>query len=896
VDQELPLHLFQLILFSLRMTKQMSLEPRLILYGAAVSLVALTGAVHADWPMLRGDAQRTGFRSAGLRAPFRLAWARQFENERLGTAMEPIIGDGKLFVATHHGSLYALDAETGEPLWRFQAHAAFLQSPAYAAGLIVAGCADGNFYALDARSGKLRWMFYGGQGGFSASPAIADQKIFIGSRAGEFFGVALGTGKTLWRRNLTAPIRQSAAVGDGRVLVTPEDLRVRCCDAETGKLLWTSAPLAGQTARDYYPIIVKVGARAYAIVRTNPILNMGQRIARDRHLLAQNAGMDDSDWRKVEAWTRSDGAHGTPELWRKEQESISGYLKRNREARTFFVLDAATGDEAEIAPVLWVGGCQGVGAPPALTADGRLLVFYRSAYGNWNHGVAPLVALGLFELARPHPVSGEKREQDTGCRITPLFHQSGAQPPWNTFWGTADESQNFVIDGDLVLIVHQGTLSGFNLKTSQLFPILGERDTYGGFPNPPWARNEWHGPGRGGVALEGNRIYWITGSRVLCLRAGETGAPAAKAKRTEPTGIDGRSVRTEPAPQPIALTRRQLTNNLRKTVAEILSKSWAPLYTEPGLAGREFSFDCSAEWFEALSWAYPHLKGELKKKARAKLIEEWTRHRPVSNEAWYSLQDGARREYFWTPAEVCARAGQDKQPHPFGNLCAIWLYAGRYTEWNRVLAAWPELRASFDDFSRSGWRLDSAKGDPFANRYLASLLAFVKIAARTGDEETSSHAQKMADETTAALVGWWQRAAGDGTLRTFKGSGELDPFIGRGDALSLRIAPHRHKIALFADLTPEVAALVKAKAPEAVAAVWQTFQRLYVTWPLMGEERQVHSGENFVDPPDLALGAFKALAWLKDAPFGELAARVDLPFCRADLYYVTKLALALEAK
>jgi hypothetical protein len=63
---------------------------------------------------------------------------------------------------------------------------------------------------------------------------------------------------------------------------------------------------------------------------------------------------------------------------------------------------------------------------------------------------------------------------------------------------------------------------------------------------------------------------------------------------------------------------------------------------------------------------------------------------------------------------------------------------------------------------------------------------------------------------------------------------------------------------------------------------------------LRGEERQVHYGENFLDPPDFARDAFAALAWLRQAPPGELAQRADVPFCRADLNQVMKLALALE--
>src|SRR5437588_4825714 len=100
-------------------------------------------AVRADWPTLRGNVERTGYVKSEILSEqepsLHVAWIRHFENERLGTAMEPIVADGKVFIATHNGSINALDAATGEPLWRFEAGAPFLHSPAYAQGLVIAG-------------------------------------------------------------------------------------------------------------------------------------------------------------------------------------------------------------------------------------------------------------------------------------------------------------------------------------------------------------------------------------------------------------------------------------------------------------------------------------------------------------------------------------------------------------------------------------------------------------------------------------------------------------------------------------------------------------------------------------------------------------------------------------
>jgi len=329
-----------------------------------------------DWATLRSNPQRAGFVASQPRPPFRLAWVRYFVNERIGTCVEPIVTDGKVFVTTHNGSVYALDAETGQPLWRFRAHGAFLHSPAYAEGSVIAASTDGCLYALDAETGQLRWFVFVGHSGFAASPTIDKGTVLIGSRTGKFVAVGLSDGKIRWQRDFEVPIRQTASTADGRIFVTAEDLRVRCLDIKTGKVLWVSKPLNGQTARDYYPVIAKVNGKTFVIIRTNPVLEMSHQIGRDRELLCKIAGIADG-WQAIEAWTRSEKAKGSPDLWEREQTAIIRYLQDNRGFQTFFALDAETGEELPPSPILWVAGCQGVGTPPVVLPDGRLLVLYR---------------------------------------------------------------------------------------------------------------------------------------------------------------------------------------------------------------------------------------------------------------------------------------------------------------------------------------------------------------------------------------------------------------------------------------------------------------------------------------------------------------------------------------
>lgn len=561
-------------------------------------------------------------------------------------------------------------------------------------------------------------------------------------------------------------------------------------------------------------------------------------------------------------------------MWAAEQNAVREYLARNREAQTFFILQGDTGRLLPPPPVMWVAGCQGVPSPPVVMPDGRLATLFRSAYGNWTLGVAPLVGLGLLDLSK-------------GV-IEPLTHAHGTQPPWNTFWGTADESQTLVGTPGSLLVVHQGTLSMFDLSTRRLERIWGERDTFGGFKGLPWARNEWHGPARGSAAVVGSRIYWITGSRILCIEAGKGGDSAADLP------IRLQDVPRRRASAVPSIPASTLIARIQAAASEALSRRWAPLCLEPGLAGRQVLFAHSSDLFEALAWAYPRLNAPLKTRVKSFLETEWTLHNPCSTVGWYSLDRGGRREWFWVPPSVLSQAqAPEDRYHRFGGAYAAWLYAQRCNEQKRVLQSWPILRDAFRDFLRSGWTLDGARGDPHANRYLASLLAFARLAQTAGDAEAQAQAVSAARQVTSELLRWWDRA-GALQIPGVAGVAELDRFIGSGNALFLGIRPHKAKLALFDSLTPEVAEVVRTKRPQAVLSVWSTFSRLCPTWHLVGEERQVHYGENYVDPPDFAMSAFRAYAWLCGADAEELAARTDVPFCRADLFYLAKLSIAAD--
>lgn len=820
-------------------------------------------------------------------------WMRYFPREIMTTRMETIVADGRVFVGTCSGNLYALDAKAGETLWSFQAGGPILHSPAVEGGIVVFGCEDGFVRALDVEKGKPVWSApeSPAAGGFCTAPAIYKGSVYLGGRNGVFYGLDAKTGDVKFEHRTGGPIRTTAACVGDRVLFASDDMHAYCLDL-AGQMKWRSEKLNGQSLRDYYPVIVD----DMAVLRTIPAGPYHGRIGQDRTLLVTHAGVTDH-WKDIAEYTRSDATRGTPEKIESERRLVLDHLEQNPDARTFFALDLSTGKEAKRMPVLWGAGCQGTGFPPVLTNGNRAIVFYRSAFSNWTHGVAPIVAMGYLDFAR--------------AAVDPIRHVSGNAPPWNTFWGTADETMNFSVGGEVLYVCHQGTICGLDLKTLKLFYVAGNRDTWGGEPGLPWARNEWHGPARGAAAVVGNRLYWTTGSRVFCVEGdGAKGTPPDKPSPEQPTSAAlgltlpapaeapsandlEKYVWETPVPPKVMSTDGPLAQRLESEVRALIEGDrLAPLYVQPGLAGREFFFDSSADVVETLSLAYPHLSPGTKKEVRAYLRKEIADHPLWTLAAGYSLTEGRRRELFDIP-ESFLRYERQARPHPLGNLYALWLYAERTGDRETIDANWPAIRDCYKDFVAKGWSLDPSRQDLLANRYIAGLIGYARLA-RGRHEESARDAGRRAAQALAVQIESFQTGLEFLRLPSIKNVAELDRFIGRGNALFAG-SGHNGKIAKFLGLQPEIASAVRDHVNGAARVYLQVIDVMMPGWYLAGEERQVHFGENFVDFPDQALSIFRAKAMIERPGRPWLERRLDIPCCPGDLYFIEKTARVLEA-
>jgi quinohemoprotein ethanol dehydrogenase len=133
----------------------------------------------------------------------RVGFAWLFETETK-TALEasPVVIDGVMYTTGTWGIVYALNAETGKLIWRFDPKVdgkwarraccnVVNRGVAVWKGLVYVASLDGRLFALDARSGDMKWVQdtlidHNRYQTVTGAPQIAGDKVVIGNAGGEF--------------------------------------------------------------------------------------------------------------------------------------------------------------------------------------------------------------------------------------------------------------------------------------------------------------------------------------------------------------------------------------------------------------------------------------------------------------------------------------------------------------------------------------------------------------------------------------------------------------------------------------------------------------------------------------------------------------------------------------
>lgn len=186
-------------------------------------------------------------------------------------ALGEVDGRALLLAGSYDRSVYALDAASGEPVWKFTTGGGVYGTPALRAGSApraFVASSDRLVYALDARDGRRLWSHAVEEyrptlgGARLAAPALGsaggreavfvahwvfDRSIAGSLQRGGVTALDAETGGVLWRaplgdNEMTAPL--FARVGArGLLFVGSSDGTLRALDADRGEVVWTRVEL-----------------------------------------------------------------------------------------------------------------------------------------------------------------------------------------------------------------------------------------------------------------------------------------------------------------------------------------------------------------------------------------------------------------------------------------------------------------------------------------------------------------------------------------------------------------------------------------------------------------------------------------------------------------------------
>lgn len=441
--------------------------------GVLLLLLSIPALAFADdWPMLGRDPQRTGWTRDEVREPVERKWYRSFHEHGLASGVQPVIADGRVYVGTMHGTMFAIDADTGEDVWTRTVAGGILHSAAVAEGLCFFGATDGDMYALDAETGEIAWTHSTGAALWNA-PVVVEGTVYIGGRDGYFYAVDAATGRRRWRTPIPAPILCSPAYDDGRVYFAAENMTAYALEAETGDVAWSSR-LHGVSARAYHPVV----AGDLVMFTTQPGLGKFGPVdvlleaSRDlglrprRRIGADPRGPGESEEQLAAKRRHNEPLLKDPAIYPRQLERVREIQRERPAARTFFAFDKDSGEEPWIAPVCWQESCGGPGDPPIVSPEGdiylKFALFTWAKYDDYFQ---------YTQIGRLDPETGD---------ITPL---RDPMERTQAIGITHDEMARFTGSGDMIIHAREGFpgyrgIVGIDLATEQL-QTLGDNIHYG---------------------------------------------------------------------------------------------------------------------------------------------------------------------------------------------------------------------------------------------------------------------------------------------------------------------------------------------------------------------------------------------------------------------------------
>lgn len=827
-----------------------------------------------------------------------------------------------VYVCSGRGKLHALDAATGRPRWTFDTSggAAIWNAPLPWNNSIYFAGRDGVVYAVSAEDGTLKWTTELGAAVIQ-SPAIDP--------------------------------------ATGRLYIGAEDMRAYALDAASGKMLWKSQQLQGFTFAGYHPTVVPDGGVAFTTrpfasdIRSRLIDELMTQFygstTNDKNPDGKTQYPAVPNWRFSKEHNEElqkaaeEKLRADPQFWLKNFAFIREKMQQNPHYQTMFLLDGESGKSRGVVPVIFGESNAGTTSPPVVMADGKVVVKATAGllFGkNTDYGYLDPKTADISLVKPPtdrFTSTGANFVNDEMAGITAagpfllksaqfeskIFDTSG-KSGWNGGQIVFDAPHGLNSEEKLNLPLRY--LRGEPLPVGREFICRGH-GVYGGGPGIDMPS-----------PVVGDTLYFIPtwegriGACLIAYQSTEKQPPLKEPAETSPITDNDRKailasnwdfdyelstksrgesliktfgVSVEGIPAPIGVpdpagvgagkkafeerlaamlfeapsvavtadAAGPLRQKLSAAVAELISADWAPLLFPEGqeITTPFRTFADPSELPLTIGMAWPYLPAELQPRVR----EYVNRHLQADEVLEHNYLDenaGQRREAY--PVKTTRKIETFRTREPgLSRLYPLWLYAHASGDWQWIEQNWPAIKLLLNANPKaSDWKTDGK------NAYLSGLIAYCRIAAHMKDAQALSAAQPR------AIAAMRERIEYEATM-TRGGIYFVGAANGRGSG------PARW---LF--LTPETARLCRSFTDE----VQKSLVGRYIdyhrpTWYLAWGQLTEGADEECTALPNTTMAHYAAKAMLVDTPAEQLVQAVDIPWCKADLYYIQKLVLAIEA-
>lgn len=160
---------------------------------------------------------------------------------------------GRVFVGSSDRGLYALRADDGQKLWRFETLGFVQSSPLYDGreDVLYFGSNDGALYKVNAANGQLLWRFMT-NAEVSQRPVLAEGSLYATNANDTVLAIDPTSGKLLWQQHHTPAAGMEIAghsgvtVFHGKVYAGFSDGTVAAYDAKSGAERWQPVDLGAE--------------------------------------------------------------------------------------------------------------------------------------------------------------------------------------------------------------------------------------------------------------------------------------------------------------------------------------------------------------------------------------------------------------------------------------------------------------------------------------------------------------------------------------------------------------------------------------------------------------------------------------------------------------------------